>query len=70
MAQKKMQYPKFVIIEMADPGPIITTFTTAHEVAAHLWGRYLPYLAVFKDRRLIHIESSEVGEIEKQLDNA
>ena len=63
----QFDYPKFVVFELKDTGPLVSTFDSAHEVAMHLWGRYLPYVAIFKDRKLVHLKSSDVSEVEKEL---
>ena len=63
----EFKYPKFIVFELTDTGPLVSSFDTSHKVALHLWGRYLPYLAVFKDRRLIRLESGEIDGIEKEL---
>ncbi len=63
----QFDYPKFVIFELKDTGPLVSTFDSAHEVAMHLWGRYLPYIAIFKDRKLVHLKSADVTEVEREL---
>lgn len=60
-------YPQFVVFELTETGPLVSTFETAPEVAAHLTGRYQPHLAVFRDRNLVHLQSTVISDIEKQL---
>ncbi len=65
----RFEYPRFIVFELTETGPLVSTFDSPHEVALHLWGRYLPYLAVFKDRKLVHFKSGELDGIEKELED-
>lgn len=62
-----INYPQFIVFELTETGPLVSTFETARETAEHLKGRYQPRLAVFKDRNLVHLESTVISDIEKQL---
>lgn len=63
----KLEYPKIVIVGMMDYGPHIWTFEDAHEAAMFLWGKYLPYYAIFKNRELVIPDVGDLDEIERLL---
>lgn len=62
-----INYPQFVVFELTETGPLVATFETAREVGFYLYGRHLPHLAIFKDRNLVHLQSTVISDIEKQL---
>ena len=49
--------------------PKIWFFTSTKELCTFLWGRQMPHYAIFKNRVLVSLESSELKEIELQLNN-
>lgn len=49
--------------------PKIWFFKTAHDASVFLWGRQLPHYAIFKNKTLVCLKSSELKEIEAELNN-
>lgn len=61
------KYPKFIIFELTDTGPLVTHFETADDAALFLWGRDFSRLALFVNAELFHITTLDVDKLREQL---
>jgi hypothetical protein len=62
------KYPKFLVFELTEHGPHIWTFETADETTIHIFGGYLPGLALFVNGELYPLKGGEIAKVKEELE--